>query len=175
VSIRQNLRYLGYITVHKLYVGLACAREGIYWRGLTHDLSKFRPSEWGPYRAYFYGDKGDENREANKGGKPDETGDRPFDIAWLKHIHRNPHHWQYFLLRKDDGSTVPMPMSEGAMVEMLCDWYGAGAAIHGDASWSRTWGWYQANADKMVLHPMTRARVVAFLFTRAGVEMGGNL
>jgi len=171
MSLRQNLRYLRYIAVHKFWVGYACVREGLYSRAVTHDLSKLRPSEWKPYRAYFYGDKGDENREANTGGKPDETSDRPFDLAWLQHQHRNRHHWQYYLLRKDDGSVVPLPMAERDMIEMMCDWFGAGAAIHGEASWSRTLGWYQENAHKIVLHPCTEARVKAFLFTRAGLEM----
>lgn len=169
-AIRQDLRYLRYIARHKLYVAVACLREGLWLRALTHDLSKLRPDEWRPYRAYFYGERGTENQAANTGGKPDETGDRPFDLAWLRHQHRNPHHWQFYLLRKDDGSTVALPMAEQDRVEMLCDWWGAGAAITGEASWARTRRWYQDNADKIVLHPSTRARVEAFLDRRAAQE-----
>lgn len=166
MSIQQHLQYARYILRHKWYVGVTCFREGLYLRGLTHDLSKLRPSEWRPYRAYFYGDKSTENQAANKEGKPEETGDRAFDIAWLKHIHRNPHHPQHWILRRDDGSIEPMPMPEGPMLEMLCDWFGAGAAITGNASWTRTRDWYFANFDETTLHPRTKARVEAFLESR---------
>ena len=181
--LRQNLQYLHYIARHKWYVFLAClelcldwVREcdrlswtygvkivRLIWRGLAHDISKFYPSEWGPYRAYFYGVAGEKNRAANLEGKPDETGYRPFDLAWLKHQHRNPHHWQYYILRKDDGSVVPLLMSELDMLEMLCDWKGAGASTSGRFSWARTQEWYQKNSHKQILHPSTKARVEAFL------------
>jgi len=171
MRLRQNIEYLRYIALHKWHVGVACIREGIPLRALTHDLSKFRPrSEWRPYREYFYGTHGADNQAANKGGKPTETSDRSFDLAWLKHIHRNRHHWQWYLLRKDDGTTTPLPMQQKDMIEMLCDWYGAGAAIHGEASWTRTLLWYQENASKIKLHPSTQARVERFLSNRAVEE-----
>jgi len=168
--LRQHRDYARYIAKHKLHVGLVCLREGLPLRALTHDLSKLTPGEWGPYREYFYGEGSAERREANRDGKPDETGSRAFDLAWLMHLHRNRHHWQWWLLRKDDGSTVPLPMSERAMLEMLCDWYGAGAAITGEASWTRTKRWFEDNAHKIVLHPSTEARVYAFLNDRADRE-----
>lgn len=166
-TINQNLRYFWYIARHKWYVGRACIGEGLFLRALTHDLSKFCTSEWGPYRRYFYGTAGEKHRRENKDGIPTETGCRPFDMAWLMHQHRNDHHPQFWVLRNDDGSEHPLPMSEPAMVEMLCDWFGAGAAIHGEASWIRTYKWWKANGDRYPLHPMTRARVWGFLLDKA--------
>jgi len=168
--LRQDARYLWYILRHKWHVGRACAREGLFVRAVTHDLSKFCASEWHPYRQYFYGTEGEKNRQANKDGIPAETGCRPFDMAWLMHQHRNDHHPQHWILRKDDGSEEPLPMSEPAMIEMLCDWYGAGAAIHGEASWVRTYKWFKANGSRYPLHPMTRARVHHFLLFKAVEE-----
>ncbi len=34
----------------------SCLSEiGLIWQGITHDWSKFLPSEWIPYAEYFYG------------------------------------------------------------------------------------------------------------------------
>ena len=49
-------KYLQYVIKHKYYVMIECFKVGLYWRGLVHDMSKFRPSEFIPYARYFYGD-----------------------------------------------------------------------------------------------------------------------
>ena len=119
---------------------------GLYWRGIVHDLSKLLPSEWFPYVDFFYGKK-------LRGGFTPNYQIRPFNIAWLKHIHRNPHHWQYWILREDDGDTIPLPMPEIYMREMLADWRGARRAITGKDNLVE---WYRINHQKMQLHPKTR-------------------
>lgn len=136
----KHLKYASYLFRHKWYVLVECFRVGLYWRGLVHDLSKFLPSEWIPYANYFYGEHSPEVEEA-------------FDIAWLKHQKRNDHHWQAWILREDDGGTKIFPMPPKVRAEMLCDWRGAGRAMGkpGDTA-----NWYQANKDKMQLHPETR-------------------
>ena len=50
----KHLKYAGYVFRHKFYVALACFKQGLYWRGLTHDMSKFLPTEWTPYAEFFY-------------------------------------------------------------------------------------------------------------------------
>ena len=73
-------------------------------------------------------------------------------MAWLKHQHRNPHHWQYYLLQEDDGEKFPVKIPDKYVKEMLCDWEGAGrAAGHKDVA-----RWYTINKHKMILHPETR-------------------
>ncbi len=52
----KYLQYFWYVVRHKWYVFLACRAEGLYWRGLIHDWSKFRPSEFFPYTEHFYGE-----------------------------------------------------------------------------------------------------------------------
>ena len=49
-----------------------------------------------------------------------EVEDR-FDAAWLHHQHNNPHHWQHWLLREDDGGTKALEMDHLYVVEMVCD------------------------------------------------------
>lgn len=49
----------------------------------------------------------------------------------------------------------PQPMPEVYCREMLADWRGAGKA----QGKPKTWEWYEANKEKMQLHPLTRAFV----------------
>ena len=42
-------RYLSYVIRHRWFVMIECFKRGLIWRGLTHDLSKFHPSEFFPY------------------------------------------------------------------------------------------------------------------------------
>lgn len=157
-----HLRYLRYVVLHKLYVfmaGIAIARHvhraerwpRVLWRYLVHDLSKFRPSEWSPYVANFYGKRTDTNDGAR------------FDRAWLLHIHRNPHHWQHWILREDSGSTKVLLPEAWFVDEMVADWLGAGVKILSYPSLSEcvamTIAWYMGNRQKIVLRDPARQRV----------------
>lgn len=55
---------------------------------------------------------------------------------------------------------IALRMPERLVREMVADWMGAGRAITG--RWE-VGVWYAANADKMVLHVATRARVEELL------------
>jgi hypothetical protein len=155
-TMRMHLLYLSYVTRHKWYVFLECARRGLWWRGIKHDWSKFLPSEWIAYANYFYpqGVKLD-RRKATVAGLPPDSGDLAFDFAWLLHQKRNRHHWQFFVSPQDDGGFKVLPMPEKDRTEMLCDWKGAGRA-QGKPD---TKAWYEKNRLNMQLHPETRAWV----------------
>ncbi len=101
-GVKRHIAYLKYVLRHKWFVLVAGRKTGApVLRLLLHDLSKFRPSEWRPYAETFYGHGG-------------ET--MAFDAAWLKHQHRNDHHWQHWILRQDD----PEPLY-GARVNGICN------------------------------------------------------
>lgn len=144
----KYLKYLKYVFVHKWYVAIECMKVGAFWSAKTHDLSKFRPSEFFPYVEHFYGEDKKEYSDFHEPGE-----DIVFDTAWLKHIHRNPHHWQYWVLKEDSGEVKTIPMTNRYRKEMLCDWRGAGKA---QGKGDNTVGWYKENKDKMILHPDTR-------------------
>ncbi len=156
--MRKHLRYLSYVVRHKWFVFLEAIKLGIPWLGFWHDMSKFRPDEWRPYAAYFYGPQ--PVRDSTGYSKPADTGDAAFDFAWLLHQKRNPHHWQFWILPEDNGGTKILRMPWRYQAEMLADWRGAGKAQgYGD----NTLVWYNKNKQKMQLHPDTRAWVVAEL------------
>lgn len=151
-----HLHYLSYVLRHKWFVFWECVKLGIIWRGIIHDLSKFRWSEWLPYVRYFYGKypKWDDVKRILPAydGPTEESVTGDFDIAWLLHQHRNPHHWQYWLLIQDDESDKILPMPDKYRREMLADWRGAGQAC----GTPDTYKWYLAHKDKIQLHPETR-------------------
>lgn len=145
----KHLEYARYILRHKYFVFLECIRLGILWRGLIHDLSKLLPDEWLPYASHFYGRARDERAGYDRSHDLD---DEAFNIAWLKHIHRNKHHWQFWLLQFDGGPPMALPMPLVYCKEMLADWRGAGRA----QGYSDARAWYKQQADKMILAPVTR-------------------
>lgn len=145
--------YLKYLLCHKWYVFLACRRLGIMRRGLTHDWSKWLPSEWFPYSEHFYGRFRRERRDSTGYYKPADTGDPAFDFAWLLHQKRNRHHWQWWVLPLDGGGIRVLPMDDISRREMLADWIGAGRA----QGRPDTKHWYEVNGNKLQLHPETRA------------------
>lgn len=155
------LRYLKYLLRHKWFVLLECLKFCEPWVGLLHDMSKFKPSEFIPYARYFYGQGNNIKRGRDKTGywKPGDTGDVAFDRAWLYHQHRNPHHWQYWVLTQDDGPPLVLEMPDRYMYEMIADWRGAGKA----QGTPDTRAWYDAHKHKIQLHPRTREQIEALL------------
>ena len=156
-------RYLRYIVRHKWFVMLECFKYGLYWQGLTHDLSKFLPSEFIPYARYFYGSKVGMNRGRDETGyyKPTDTGDIAFDFAWLLHQKRNRHHWQWWCLPEDEGGLKVLEMPLKYRAEMLCDWRGAGRAQRNP----NTIKWYEKNRNRMILGMATQIWIEQQLYT----------
>ena len=164
--IRRHISYAKYLLRHKWFVTVECFRHGLIWRGLVHDLSKFRPSEWFPYARYFYAPNGKSYQAAkrDKTGyyKPTDTGDAAFDFAWLLHQKRNRHHWQWWMLPEDDGGVKVIPMRLKYVKEMICDWKGAGRA-QGVENWQDVRPWYEKNKGKIQLEEITRKLFVETL------------
>lgn len=136
--------YICYLARHKWHVMVECFRRGLYWRGIKHDWTKLLPAEFAAYAESFYG----------RGGPVPlcEIVDH-FDRAWLHHQHNNSHHWQHWVLKTDGGKTK--------VVEMYCDWVGAGKSINGNLS---VYEWYMRNRDIILLHPDTRALVEGLIY-----------
>jgi hypothetical protein len=165
--MKPHLRYASYVARHKWFVFRAGLKtRAPLWRLLIHDWSKVTPAEWGPYVRTFYGRTPHAVELRHRfHGRPNDAqnladwkADRAseFDKAWLHHQHRNPHHWQHWVLREDDGNTKALRMPHKLVCEMVADWMGAGRAITG--RWDVA-SWYEANAHKMVLHPNVRVQV----------------
>jgi len=143
--MNKHLQYASYMIRHKWFVFVECCRLKMPIRGITHDLSKLLPSEWFPYVETFYGEE------------PTNAVDKvirvaKFDAAWLKHIHRNKHHWQHWILHEDCGDLTLIPMPKKYVKEMLADWRGAGRA----KGFEEITTWYKKNYYKILIHKKTR-------------------
>lgn len=140
-----------------------CWKNGLYWQGVVHDLSKWLPSEFIPYAQYFYWGREKIDRETfdamaefgcAEAAPYGYFAEDRFNYAWLHHQRRNKHHWQYWVRMNDDGDVVPMKMPEKYVKEMLCDWWGASVAT-GNGGNSKDW--YEKQKENTKLHPETRA------------------
>jgi hypothetical protein len=137
---------------------IECFRKGLIWRGLTHDLSKFLPDEFFPYMNWFYGVCGIKFDNDIWGWQRTEHEEclRKYEIAWLKHIHRNKHHYQYWYLRYDDGTEKYLEIPDKCRKEMICDWIGVGKAITGKNNIKEWWG---KTKDKKKMNDKTFTKI----------------
>ena len=145
--MKKHLKYLKYVVLHKWYVFLGCLKYGLIWQGIIHDLSKFYPEEWFPYVEFFY-------------GNPPKKNMKEFKKAWNTHIHKNPHHWQYWILTSDEGFSMPLLMPDNYVKEMVADWEGANKLLENQGIKK----WYEGNKNKIKLHHTTRKKVEALIY-----------
>ena len=112
----------------------------------SHDFSKDDFEEYDAYDRYFYG--------GNKSYQVVED----FRRAWLRHIHNNPHHWQYWILFNDEPEEgmIVMDMPDNYIIEMICDWW---AFSWKDGNLEEIFSWYDEHKDYMKLSDRTRAKV----------------
>lgn len=111
-----------------------------------HDQSKNEIDEYEAYDAYFYGNNRSYAVMQN------------YQRAWLLHIHRNPHHWQHWILINDDPKEgeIILEMPYDYIVEMICDWW-AFSWASGDLR--EIFHWYDKHSSYMKLAPKTRKTV----------------
>ncbi len=102
------------ISHHHKLVRQGCFKAGLYWQGLTHDLSKLHPAEFMVGARYYQGDRSPNNAEREAKG---------VSTAWLHHKGRNKHHLEYWLdYSLNEGAPIAgMKMPKRYVVEMLCD------------------------------------------------------
>ena len=113
------------ITRHRHQVIRHCARAGIFWQGLGHDLSKYSPTEFRAGAKYYIGTK-----SPNEG----ERLDRGYSAAWMHHKGRNKHHFEYWTdYDYETRVMMPVEMPLRYVVEMFCDRVAASKIYNGKA------------------------------------------
>lgn len=53
ITFQKMMGHLKTILHHKRLVREGCFKAGIYWQGITHDLSKFSPTNFGSVQDIF--------------------------------------------------------------------------------------------------------------------------
>lgn len=144
MNFKMCWEYFKYIIGHKWNVGIECIKTGLYLHAITHDLSKFLPSEFIPYAKFFF------SKNRAKGYKQSDENDPNFQAGWNRHQKRNKHHWNYWVsvTRKDE--IIPIPMPEKYVKQMICDWRGMSRKFGGT-----TIDYFISNREKMILHEET--------------------
>ena len=111
--MNKALAHFRTIIKHRHMVIKHCKKAGILKQGLTHDLSKFSPTEFKPGAKYFQG-----NRSPNEGER-EEYG---YSLAWIHHKGRNKHHFEYWTDYNAKTRVMePVKMPIKYVKEMFCD------------------------------------------------------
>lgn len=145
--------HLHTVNHHRMLVCRYCFRLGLYWQGLTHDLSKYAPREFWIGVKYFQGDRSPNDAERREKG---------YSSAWLHHKGRNRHHLEYWTDygRREDGSmgVVGVEMPVKYVAEMFCDRVAASRIYRGRAyTDSDPWKFFQRSKTHAILNPQTAA------------------
>lgn len=113
VTAKKAWRHFCTITHHRFLVMAGCFRVGLYWQGLTHDLSKYSPAEFWRGARYYQGTRSPNAREREEKG---------YSEAWMHHKGRNKHHYEYWTDSNPKTKRYePVQMPRKYLVEMVMD------------------------------------------------------
>ena len=138
------------ITTHKMWVMRYCFKIGLYWQGLTHDLSKYSPTEFLVGMKYYQGDRSPNNAER------EDTG---MSKSWMHHKGRNKHHFEYWIDYDVEGNSTilaGMKMPVKYVAEMFCDRVAASRIYNKDKyKDSDPLDYYIKGLGHYIMHPET--------------------
>ena len=140
---------------HKAVVYRECKACGITWQGIIHDLSKFSPVEFAASAKYFQGNRSSIEAEKEK---------RDYSMAWLHHKGVNKHHWEWWTDFDDNGRIIANKIPSRYVVEMICDWIGAGK-VYGGEKWTQSepLSYFNKVRRGRYFHPETERLIVYLL------------
>ncbi len=145
------------ITRHRMIVMAGCFRVGLYWQGLTHDLSKYSPTEFWNGAKYYQG-----VRSPNAA----EREDKGYSEAWMHHKGRNRHHYEYWTdmnMTTLQYEAVPMPRKY--LAEQIMDRRAACMVYQGkDYTPASPINYFENSRERSLMHPQNR-RELEFLLT----------
>ena len=145
------------ITYHKWLVLRGCFRVGLYWQGLTHDLSKYSVTEFRNGIKYYQGTRSPNNAERENKG---------YSEAWMHHKGRNRHHFEYWTdISPVSKQYEPMPIPRKYLAEMIMDRIAACRTYQGKAyTDGSALGYLEKSLERTRMHPQT-LKELTFLLT----------
>ena len=138
------LKLIKRILIHKYYVAKYCFQIGLYWQGITHDLSKFSFTEFS--RAIKYWDD-------NISSLANECKILGYSQTFLHHRGRNPHHYEYWIHSLDNGG-IPAKMPKKYVLELICDYLAAAKTYGADPR--KEYIWWAKQQSHMKIHKETK-------------------
>ena len=145
------------ITRHRFLVRRGCWKVGLIWQGLTHDLSKYSPTE------FLVGARLYQGTRSPNAAERDEKG---YSEAWMHHKGRNRHHYEYWTdMSRATGRYEAVPMPRKYLVEMVMDRIAACRVYQGNAyTDASALNYLEGSRDQSLMHPDTR-RQLGYILT----------
>lgn len=151
------LGHLRTVNHHRRLVRRYCFRLGLYWQGLTHDLSKYSPAEFLVGVKYYQGTRSPNNAEREAKG---------YSMAWLHHKGRNRHHLEYWIdysMNPKEGM-VGLEMPPRYLAEMVCDRIAASRTYRGEKYQDGDpYEYFMNSKEHYLIHDKTKARLEKLL------------
>lgn len=166
--LRKFFGHLRTVNKHRAIVLKLCFICGLYWQGLTHDLSKYSPIEFWNGVRFYTGDRSPHCGERHTYG---------YSKAWLNHKGRNKHHSEYWQDIGLDGKTHPVDMPHRYLVEMICDRVAASMVYLGDRYTDKApLDYYLSHKDENPFSDYTRGKLEEYLsnISKLGFKIGMN-
>lgn len=133
---------------HKRLVAKHCFKAGIYWQGITHDLSKFSPEEFIISCKMYQGTRSPNEAERELRG---------YSTAWIHHKGVNKHHFEHWTDYSPISKKVePVKMPVKYVIEMFCDRVAASKVYMGNNYTDRSpLEYFERAKGRRVIHPET--------------------
>ena len=137
------------ITRHRWLVRQGCFQVGLYWQGLTHDLSKYSPTEFSVGAKYYQGTRSPNAKERELKG---------YSEAWMHHKGRNRHHYEYWSdMNPVTRNYEAVPMPRKYLVEMVMDRRAACKVYEGDRyTDGSALAYFEKNRERLLMNERTR-------------------
>ena len=137
---------------HRALVRKGCFRVGLYWQGLTHDLSKYSPTEFLRGAHYYQGTRSPNAAEREEKG---------YSEAWMHHKGRNRHHYEYWTdMSPKTHRYEPVDMPRRYLVEMVMDRRAACMTYQGkNYRPGAELEYLEKSRERLLMHPETLRRL----------------
>lgn len=164
MKFKNFINHWNTVAIHRKWVRHYCFKMGLYWQGLTHDLSKYHPTEFLESVKYYQGTRSPIDACKDVNG---------YSMAWFHHRGRNKHHYEYWVDNFDKGMTYNI-MPYKYFVEQLCDYLGAGRAYMGEKfTYASELTWWQNKRKVCAMHPQQIKMLDAIFERLADREAAG--
>lgn len=154
-TVKKVFGHLKTVHNHRKLVRKYCFMCGLYFQGLTHDLSKYSPSELFESIKYYQGNRSPYAYEKELFG---------YAPGWLHHKGRNKHHFEYWLDTCKDGGYIPIKMPYKYMLESICDRVAACRTYEKDKyTNSSALNYFISKPDHLMMHDETSKQMQEIL------------
>lgn len=141
------IKHLKTVNRHRYEVFKLCVKAGIPFQGLTHDLSKYSPTEFLPGAVFWVGYQSPQVSEREKYG---------YSAAWLHHKGRNRHHFEYWTDYVKGKGMCAIEMPPKYLAEMFCDRVAACKVYKGeDYTDASAWEYFNWARKNYFMNPKT--------------------